>query len=197
MPRSRVSRFVLAMLAVFALGVAVVNAGTITVATFADPAVDSTTPLFSLSGTTFSGGWTALGLTLETPISSQTWADAKFTMTPLTATSITSQLFTLTGGEVNFTDSANNPLLKITFDSAQLFRPFVFGASDALLHNVVFSGPIITTPIHDEQFAFSLTNEVQTAEGYTWTASFTSSAVPEPGALGALVLAGLALLRRR
>jgi hypothetical protein len=186
----------LVVVAILALATTVASADTVTIATFADPAASSATPLFFLDGTTFTGGWTALGLTLETPVTHQTWPNAKFTMTALSATG-GPNLYAVTGGEINFTDSSNNPLLKITFDGGQIFRPYVFGASDVALDNVVFSGPIIGAPVHDEQFAFSFTNEVRTATGYTWTASFTSSAIPEPATLSGLLLAGLTALRRR
>ena len=47
--------------------VAAASAGTITIATFADTAADSSTPVFTLAGDQFQGGWSSTGLNLLTP----------------------------------------------------------------------------------------------------------------------------------
>lgn len=167
-----------------------------TVATFADPAPDESTPLFTLSNDTLSGGWDANGLNLIVPFVPTTYPDALFQMTDLT---VLDGAGTLSGGTIEFFDADEEPILRIDFDAAQLLSPFGFGASEFVGHNVIFSGPIITSPLVDEAFSFSFANQVTTPAGFTWTAAFTSSAIPEPTALALLTLGGIvaAFPRRR
>ncbi|MBI5864061.1 MAG: PEP-CTERM sorting domain-containing protein, partial [Planctomycetes bacterium] len=51
--------------------------------------------------------------------------------------------------------------------------------------------------LSQEAFAFSFANPVGTPENYTATASFTSSAIPEPASIALLAIGGLLALRRR
>jgi hypothetical protein len=168
-----------------------------TIATFADPASDGSTPLFALSGSTLSGGWSATGLDLVTPISGDEFPDATFTMTDLTV--LDEQAGTLSGGTIEFLDNGGGLILQIDFDSGQLFAPFGFGASTLVGHNVSFSGPIIPIELEEELFAFSFANQITTPDGFTWTAAFTSSAIPEPATVSLLALGAvaMALSRRR
>lgn len=172
-----------------------------TIATFADPALNGSTPLFSYnSGTgTLSGGWSGTGLTLQIPSplvgGPQNYADAKFTMTNLTvgAGGVTN------AGKIDFLTSGNALIMSITFDKATLIDPFGLGASYLKADNVQFlnSGGVPYN-LDQEQFAFSFANPVQSGNISTWTSAFTSSAVPEPSALVLLLAGSIAgLIRRR
>lgn len=165
-----------------------------TVATFADPALDGSTPLFELDGSTFSGAWSGTGLTLETPgLTAPDYDDATFTTTVMTIVGPND----LSGGMISFFDSGGAPLFDITFDSAFVLPSLAFGASDFLANNVVFSGPIIVGTLEDEAFAFSFANPVETATGWTVTAAFTSSAIPEPAMVTLLAFGMLLGIGRR
>lgn len=175
-----------------------------TVATFADPSPTGTTPVFAFDGAFFSGGWSGTGLTLETPglLAIPDFADARFSMTPLSATNIVGNFWSLSGGSINFVDSANVPLLTISFSAATLNIPAGAGASDFVGQNVTFSGPILGgfASVTNEAFAFSFANPVGSPTNLTVTSAFTSSAdliVPAPASAGLLAIGGLAALRRR
>jgi len=166
-----------------------------TVATFADPAPDGATPLFTLAGASFTGGWSGTGLTLEVPFTGQSWNDATFTLTPLTLIGPGQ----LSAGTLEFFKSVpdgGGQILKIDFDFAGLAL-FGFGASDVFGQAVTISGPGLPIGLTDETFAFSFANPVPTSNGYTFTAAFTSSAIPEPTGLALLGLGVCGLLRRR
>lgn len=175
-----------------------------TIVTFADPASGPSTPLFEVNTATslLTGGWTAPGLTLETPgLAAPNFANARFTMTAVTLTSPL-PFATLGPGQIDFADEFNNPLMTITFSGGLLTSSFGFGASEFQGADVTFSGPIIgAEQFTQEAFAFSFANPVGTAFGYQATASFTSSAtlVPAPAGLAALGLAccGMTIRRRR
>lgn len=198
----RFGRLVLA--AALASAAAGAFAGSVTIVTFSDPAPGETTPLFTLNGPQFQGGWSGTGLNLLSPglTTVPDYGDAKFSMTPLIATPIAPGSWTLSGGQITFTDAANTPVFVITFDAASLASNIGFGASDLALQNVTFSVPgQSSVTFEKERFAFSFANDAETPEGLTWTASFTSSAtvwVPEPASFGLLAAGALgSILRRR
>jgi MYXO-CTERM domain-containing protein len=201
-------KLVQATLAACVGSVAIASAAsaTSTVATFSDPASGPGTPLFTFNAAagTLTGGWGASGLLLETPGLPlvPNFADATFTMTPLSAMS-SGPIYLMGGGMINFFDSTNAPLMTITFTSAILTSSLGLGASDFSGFNVTFSGPILAGfgSVTNESFSFSFANPAQlaTAPGFTVTSSFTSSAelVPAPGAAALLGLGGLLAARRR
>jgi MYXO-CTERM domain-containing protein len=176
------------------LGVSVGTAQT--VATFADPATDESTPLFTAGIGTLSGGWTGAGLDLVVPIAGMTFADAVFEMDPV----VINPDDTLGAGTIRFYEDPGmaNLVLQIDFDGGELHEPFGFGASFVSADNVTFSGPVITTSLEDEHFSFSFANpHFTTIDETTYTASFTSSAVPEPATFALAAVGALCLMRRR
>ncbi|MBX7135264.1 MAG: PEP-CTERM sorting domain-containing protein [Fimbriimonadaceae bacterium] len=177
------------------LGAAVASQA-FTMATFADPAIDGSTPLFSLTGSSITGGWSGTGLLLQTPgWAAPDYADAKFTMAPVALTPVAPGFWNAGNGQIDFTDSSNNLVLRITFDSGFVSVNGA-GASDLFSNNVVFSGPGVPV-VTDETFNFSFANFQPNANGVTATAAFTSSAVPEPASIAAIGLGLAAVIRRR
>lgn len=174
-----------------------------TIATFADPTTGPAPSLFQWNAvtSTLTGGWSGTGLNLLTPsTSAPDYADAKFTVSPLVATSTFMGIALFGAGSIDFTDSANNLVFKIEFDSAMMTSSLSFGGSDFVGFNVRFSGSLLDFPTQNEAFAFSFANPVSTQTGFTVTSSFTSSAdqiVPAPGAMALMGLGGLLAIRRK
>ena len=176
------------------------------VATFADPALDSSTPLFTVvyePGGSVTGGWgdAQTGLDLEVPIISNIpFTDAFFEMTPLVYNGGSSGGAT-GGGTIKFFEDGDNPntatpVVKIVFDNAQLNMGGLWG-NLFQSNNVDITVKDYAGVLSQEQFSFSFTNIVTGETGFTATAAFTSSAVPEPMTLGLLGAGSLMLLRRR
>lgn len=193
-----------ALITALAMGITVASQASFTVATFADPTTIADSPLFTWdqSNNTFSGLWTANGLTLETPGFSGggSVANAHFIMDPVALTPIIPGSFYSMGrGEVRFfTTDPNDPFYTITFSGGTFLNPFNAGASETAGANVAFAGPNVLNNLTGETFSFGLTNAKQVGNFVTFTSSFTSSAdvVPEP--ISMLVLgAGLAAVARR
>ncbi len=194
-----------ALLAVVLLAAAAAQASTI--ATFADPAADGSTPLFSIDlvADTITGGWTDAQTGLNLEIGATTYTDAWFTMTPLAYAAPT--FMGMTGaGEINFyADGApGTPLLKIAFASGQLNFGGLGGDNIFSGNSVVFSGSALPPAAYtEESFAFSFANQrlVRAPSGapmgFTSTAAFTSSALPEPASLVVLALGMPLLFLRR
>lgn len=176
-----------------------VRAESITIASFSDPAQDETTPLFEFDATTheLSGGWDGGGLTLETVTG--TFENVTFSMSPL----LVDAFGETQPGQVDFRDSGDTLIYRITFDSAHL-TVIGFGATEFLATNAVqFSGPILPAAVLNESFSFAFANQTPMGPGggFTATAAFTSSAdlVPEPASAVLLVftLAAAGSTRRR
>jgi len=191
-----------------------------TIATFADPSEDSSNPLFDVNFTSMklNGGWddNKTGLILEIPYSDYTvennnaFIDVWFNMTEVT---ITSKFLTPLGtfgqtgfGKIDFYEdnSSTDPLVVISFDSGSV-SPYGFGANEMLFtaSNVTITGSKITDTLSQEQFSFSFANLAKLSgstdwnDGFTATAAFTSSAVPEPATIGLLSLGALSLFRKK
>lgn len=165
-----------------------------TVATFADPAADSSTPLFELDDGQLSGSWNGVGLTLQTPgLGDVDYSNAKFQMGSVAVNPDDS-----TGaGSVDFFAQNNDYLFSIAFQSGTLNKNVGFGATDFVAQDVVISGPIVPFALMDEAFAFSFANQLITPDGFTATADFTSSATPEPASLCLTAAGATIMLRRR
>lgn len=210
--------------ALLAVTAAATPAAAVTVATFADPTAGSApaTPMFAFSsesgalyGSTFSGGWSGSGLTLD--ILGTEYDDVTFTFSTLFANGTTSfvdgieLVASLTDpaalGTLAFYD-AGELLLSMTFQRAHLSSSTEF-SSDVTM-DVVDIFYMSSDPFLDPEtlsFGFanpsgSLSSILSAPYGsgsggtITWTASFTSSAtlVPEPATI-ALCLIGLVGLR--
>ena len=193
------------------------------VATFADPALDSSTPLFTVVyGTSGSvtGGWgdDQPGLDLEVPIiNSNPFIDAFFEVSPLLYNGDATGGTTGAGTIKFFNDGDDpgtaTPLVRIDFDSAQVNPGSLYGDNLFQFNNVDITVDGYSGVLEQEQFSFGFANKVfidppspvgtmgalMTVDpiGFTATAAFTSSAVPEPITLGLLGLGSLVLLRRR
>ena len=128
-------------------------------------------------------------------------------MTPLAYSAPVFTGQTGSGTILFFADGTNtNPLFQIDFASAQisvgnLAGDNIFSANSVIL-TVGPGGPTAYT--QEASFAFSFANQVPiratpTAPptGFTATAAFTSSAIPEPAVALMLCLGGVAVLRRR
>jgi hypothetical protein len=198
-------RFLIIILLVLSVGFISVNAkASMTIATFGDPAIDSNTPLFTVDFTemTFNGGWgdDKTGLTLDIPYSGHTFTNAWFEMTEV---GIIDAFGDTGGGEINFYQDGDStgPLIIINFDSGHVDY-HGFGADEFFAENVTITGSEITGTLSEEQFTFSFANlghlegSQNWNDGFTATAAFTSSAVPEPATICLLCLSALALRRR-
>ena len=206
--------FIWSLLVALSCGLA--QASTVTIATFADPANDSSTPLFTvdLNNNLITGGWldSQTNLTLEVIYSGNTYHDAFFTMTDLTGIAGTGISYSdgigggpTGGGTIKFFadgQTSTTPLIQIDFAKAHV-TPVGFGAMDLFYADGVnISGSEIgPATLTDEAFSFSFANQVPIGgdwnNGHTATASFTSSAVPEPATIALLGLGALSLLRRK
>ena len=203
---------ILILLTLFSVGFIPVDANaTLTVATFADPSKNSDDPLFTVDFTsmTLDGGWSdaKTGLTLQIPYSGSNFADAWFDVAgvvTLSAPIMPGEPYGTGPGQINFYQNGDStdPLIIINFNSAVLTMTN-FGANELYAENVTITGSEITGTLSQEQFTFSfanlayLPNSTDWDDGFTATASFTSSAVPEPATVCLLGLGVLSLVGRK
>ncbi|MHB0946887.1 MAG: PEP-CTERM sorting domain-containing protein [Sedimentisphaerales bacterium] len=187
----------------------------VTLATFADPSPSSSNYLFKVDFTQMeiTGGWSdaQTGLVLEIPVTGYTvenssaFQDAWFEMSTVQITSAYSLYGETGAGVINFYENgtAVNPLVTINFESGLISR-FGLGAEEVFVaDNVTITGSKIPNQIEEERFAFSFANLAKLSghtlwtDGFTATAAFTSSAVPEPATIALLSIGALSIIRRK
>jgi hypothetical protein len=204
--KSFVSIILLMMLTI--VGFICIDAKADTIATFDDPAVNGTTALFTVDFTamTLNGGWAKgnTGLLLHVPYSGNNFTDAWFAMTEV---QIINAFGDTSGGEINFyeNNTSTDPLITLNFESGYVDN-YNFGA-DAIFvtDNVTITGSEIMGKLSEEQFAFSFANlaklpdHTEWTDGFTATAAFTSSAIPEPATIALLVfgISGITCVKRK
>jgi hypothetical protein len=177
-----------------------------TIATFADPAVNGSKPLFTvnLAGDLITGGWadSNTGLTLQIPYSGNIYHNAFFTMTDIAYTDDTS---TITGGGTIkfFADgqsTSTTPLIQISFVAGHVSL-YGFGAMNTFSPDgvTITGSEIVGSLTDDASFAFGFGNQsLILPQGFTATGSFTSSAeAPEPVTLLLLGTASIFIFTRK
>ncbi|RKY24012.1 MAG: hypothetical protein DRP62_04725 [Planctomycetota bacterium] len=183
-----------------------------TIATFADPSDDGDNPLFTvnMANKLLTGGWgdDKTGLTLVVYSSpASTFENAFFTATDVNITDTVDPWrgYKTEGGTIKFfADGADpnvEPLVQIDFDSGWVSL-FGYGASNKFsADGVTISGSEIDISLTEEEFAFSFANHRPLSgswsNGYTATAAFTSSALPEPATILLLGISSCFVLPRR
>lgn len=175
-------------------------ATTLTFATFADPSGTASNPLFTMTEAldSVSASYSGTGLTLQVPFTGDVFTDVTFNMPQVAVDAVTG--LTLAPGSIEFYQGANL-IMTINYRSARLTE-FGFGARNRATDpdnvEIVYSGFPPSFELTEESFAFSFANYATPAQGWvTTTASFTSSAIPEPATLVVLGIGFVAMLRRR
>jgi hypothetical protein len=210
MIKSGPTSFLFICLAICLITSACAQAESVTIATFSDPTFQGTMPSFTvdLSQDLITGGWddSEDNLTLNLPFSGEEYTDVYFTMTPIAYTGNLGGGQT-EGGSISFFESGQDINTEAIFriDFIQAWLNYInFGQSDGFSSDgVTFSGTALSGNIlTDESFAFSFTNYQPLggdwANGFTASASFTSSAaIPEPASMILLGAGSLVLLRRK
>lgn len=180
--------------------VAGASAQSFTVGAHSDPSPSGAAPVFNVTDFTVSGSWLQPGLTLsiQAPGAVATYSDVNFRFGPVSRSGNTLGA----GSALYYTNDINNPLFSITWQSGFIVEPFLAGASFFTASGVNFGGSAIAAlnPAgwSNQQFTYSFANPGGIGgPERTYTASMTSSAVPEPATMTVLALAALAAARRR
>jgi hypothetical protein len=190
----------------------------ITAATFADPAADSSTPLFNVNTASnkITGGWTDSQTGLNLQVAGGTgspYINAWFTINTTESTSsaplaisepqsIWGMYFGKTGtGVITFyEDGTTNKIITVEFTKAYV-TPSSFGVSKTLdsaasITITDYTGSSSFGTV-GESFSFGFVNIDSTSNGYNATSSFSLSAVPEPTTIALLSIGALSLIRKR
>lgn len=180
--------------------VAGASAQSFTVGAHSDPSPSGAAPVFTITDTTVSGAWLQPGLTLsiQAPGAVATYSDVNFQFGPVSRSGNSMGA----GSAVYYTSDINNPLFSINWQSGFIVEPFLAGASFFTASGVTFGGSAIAAlnpaSWSNQQFTYSFANPAGIGGPQrTYTASMTSSAVPEPATMTVLALAALAAARRR
>jgi hypothetical protein len=144
---------------------------------------------------TITGGWggTALNLTVDG--------------VAYLNTTLSFELMTYTGsfsngildpGEFDFI-WGGNLLFKVAFDHARVNIGGLAGDNIFSNNGVEFSGPAVASfgTLTNESFSFSFANQAPIEDGFTSSAAFTSSAIPEPATIFVLALGSVFVVVRR
>lgn len=196
MKRTTLLLAAVALMAIASTAVATLES--VTIATFDDPSTGASQPLFTVdyAAGTLTGGWAATGLTLEIPVTGGIYENATFTMTDLTFASADG--YTDGGGSITFFSSANEEVLKIAFNRLWVRnRESGLDAADHRYNDgVTITGPGLPE-LSEEQFGFTFVNIVNGGDQFSATATFTSSAIPEPATMAILALGAMMVRKRR
>ncbi|MBS1709067.1 MAG: PEP-CTERM sorting domain-containing protein [Armatimonadetes bacterium] len=179
-----------------ALGAVAAVSHAFTVASFQDPTIgQSNLVVFTVTSSSLTAFYTGI----ELNVLGTTYTGITLNVAPV-AVSGAGPVKTVAAGTAVFSSVSDPNVLTISWDNASLVEPFGVGASFASGQNITFSGTSIPAGAAfwtDEQFAFSFANPVIGRNADTYSASMTSSAVPEPASMAVLGLAVAALARRR
>lgn len=200
---------ILAVAAASVLTSGVANA--ITIATFADPTVGG--PIVSMFDVRDTGAGVGRvkgktgGTILDLQVDNTIYTDAILEFGDIAYTG-NYKNGTLKAGEFNFfyKDSNNNPVLvlKVQFESGKVNVLGLGGENIFSDDGVRFSGPAVDSlgTLTEESFSFSFANQKPikngtTTIGFTSTAAFASSAVPEPATIFLLTLGSVLVATHR
>lgn len=180
--------------------VAGASAQSFTVGAHSDPSPSAAAPVFTITDFTVSGSWLQPGLSLsiQAPGAVATYNSVNFQFGPVSRSGNNLGA----GSALYYTNDINNPLFSITWQSGFIVEPFLAGASFFTASGVNFGGSAIAAlnPAgwSNQQFTYSFANPGGIGgPERTYTASMTSSAVPEPATMTVLALAALVAARRR
>ena len=178
-----------------------------TVLTFEDPSPGGATPFFTINRqvNTIDAAWSDAQMNLNLQLwgaVTPSYFNAFFTMDQLTFNPVTGVTDV---GRIRFFDNNATPidqnaLVIIDFYHALLVADQHVGSTEFLGHNVTITGTAIPWPLTNESFSFAFANQTDIggdpANGFTATATFTSSAViPEPLTLGLFAVGSILALR--